>query len=152
MCVDVALVEDVVGGTKVRDAAAELGVDVADDAYFEIEPDGTIEEALLAVLGRAHRGEDEEDDPTTESPDVQASLRTILERRAAMYGEDGGRGSDDDGRRGSDDDGGSVRDAVPAGGGAVGVDAARALRDAELGLLRLAIERNCGVGNKRRRV
>ena len=152
VCVDVALVEDVVGGTKVRDAAAELGVDVADDAYFEIEPDGTIEEALLAVLGRAHRGEDEEDDPTTESPDVQASLRTILERRAAMYGEDGGRGSDDDGRRGSDDDGGSVRDAVPAGGGAVGVDAARALRDAELGLLRLAIERNCGVGNKRRRV
>ena len=144
VCVDVALVEDVVGGTKVRDAAAELGVDVADDAYFEIEPDGTIEEALLAVLGRAHRGEDEEDDPTTESPDVQASLRTILERRAAMYGEDGGRGSDDDG--------GSVRDAVPAGGGAVGVDAARALRDAELGLLRLAIERNCGVGNKRRRV
>ena len=85
VCVDVALVEDVVGGTKVRDAAAELGVDVADDAYFEIEPDGTIEEALLAVLGRAHRGEDEEDDPTTESPDVQASLRTILERRAAMY-------------------------------------------------------------------
>ena len=42
--------------------------------------------------------------------------------------------------------------AVPAGGGAVGVDAARVLRDAELGLLRLAIERNCGVGNKRRRV
>ena len=151
VCVDVALVEDAVGGTKVRDAAAELGVDVSDDAYFEIEPAGTIEEALLAVLGRAHRGEDEEDDPTTESPDVQASLRTILERRAAMYvgkgkGEESGaipRGSDD---------GGSVRGAVPAGGGAVGLDAARALRDAELGLLRLAIERNCGVGNKRRRV
>jgi len=53
--------------------------------------------------------------------------------------------------RGSDD-GGSVRGAVPAGSGAVGLDAARALRDAELGLLRLAIERNCGVGNKRRRV
>ena len=153
MCVDVALVEDVVGGTKVRDAAAELGVDVADDEYFEIEPDGTIEEALLAVLGRAHRGEDEEDDPTTESPDVQASLRTILERRAAMYvGKGKGKGEESGAIPRGSDDGGSVRGAVPAGGGAVGLDAARALRDAELGLLRLAIERNCGVGNKRRRV
>ena len=153
VCVDVALVEDVVGGTKVRDAAAELGVDVADDEYFEIEPDGTIEEALLAVLGRAHRGEDEEDDPTTESPDVQASLRTILERRAAMYvGKGKGKGEESGAIPRGSDDGGSVRGAVPAGGGAVGLDAARALRDAELGLLRLAIERNCGVGNKRRRV
>ena len=153
VCVDVALVEDVVGGTKVRDAAAELGVDVSDDAYFEIEPDGTIEEALLAVLGRAHRGEDEEDDPTTESPDVQASLRTILERRAAMYvGKGKGKGEESGAIPRGSDDGGSVRGAVPAGGGAVGLDAARALRDAELGLLRLAIERNCGVGNKRRRV
>ena len=153
VCVDVALVEDVVGRTKVRDAAAELGVDVADDAYFEIEPDGTIEEALLAVLGRAHRGEDEEDDPTTESPDVQASLRTILERRAAMYvGKGKGKGEESGAIPRGSDDGGSVRGAVPAGGGAVGLDAARALRDAELGLLRLAIERNCGVRNKRRRV
>ena len=41
---------------------------------------------------------------------------------------------------------------VPAGGGLVGAAAARTLRDAERRLLRLAIERNCGGGKKRKKV
>ena len=140
VCIDAQLVETVVGGTKVRDAASELGVELETEPYFEIEPDGHIEEALLAVLGRAHRTTDATDDPTTESPEVQASLREILEMRMGMYV---------DGRtEGDGEEGGGV----PAGGGLVGAAAAKTLRDAERRLLRLAIERNCGGGKKRKKV
>ena len=111
------------------------------EPYFEIEPDGHIEEALLAVLGRAHRTGDATDDPTTESPEVQASLRTILEMRVGTY---------TDGRE--TEGGGEEGGGVPAGGGLVGAAAARTLRDAERRLLRLAIERNCGGGKKRKKV
>ena len=141
VCIDAQLVETIVGGTKVRDAAAELGVELETEPYFEIEPDGHIEEALLAVLGRAHRATDATDDPTTESPEVQTSLREILERRMGIY--DDGRETEGDGEEGG---------GVPAGGGLVGAAAARTLRDAERRLLRLAIERNCGGGKKRKKV
>ena len=141
VCIDAQLVETVVGGTKVRDAASELGVELETEPYFEIEPDGHIEEALLAVLGRAHRTGDATDDPTTESPEVQASLRTILEMRVGTY---------TDGRE--TEGGGEEGGGVPAGGGLVGGAAARTLRDAERRLLRLAIERNCGGGKKRKKV
>ena len=141
VCIDAQLVEKVVGGTKVRDAALELGVELEAEPYFEIEPDGTVEEALLAVLGRAHRATDATDDPTTESPEVQASLREILEMRMGTY---------DDGRE--TEGGGEEGGGVPAGGGLVGAAAARTLRDAERRLLRLAIERNCGGGKKRKKV
>ena len=141
VCIDAQLVETIVGGTKVRDAALELGVELETEPYFEIEPDGHVEEALLAVLGRAHRTGDAMDDPTTESPEVQASLREILERRMGTY-DDGGE------TEGGGEEGGDV----PAGGGLVGAAAARTLRDAERRLLRLAIERNCGGGKKRKKV
>jgi SET domain-containing protein 6 len=141
VCIDAQLVETIVGGTKVRDAALELGVELETEPYFEIEPDGHVEEALLAVLGRAHRTGDAMDDPTTESPEVQASLREILERRMGTY--ETGRTEEGGGEEGGD---------VPAGGGLVGAAAARTLRDAERRLLRLAIERNCGGGKKRKKV
>jgi hypothetical protein len=81
------------------------------------------------------------DDPTTESPEVQASLREILERRMGTY--ETGRTEEGGGEEGGD---------VPGGGGLVGAAAARTLRDAERRLLRLAIERNCGGGKKRKKV
>ena len=142
--VDVALVEDLVGGTKVRDAAAE-GVDVADDAYFEIEPDGTIE--ARGGVGQGAQGRGRGGRPDDGSPDVQASLRTILER-AAMYV---GRGKGKEGEESG---------AIPR---KTTVRSRRRPRAAERWWTRrgrsatpssgsLAIERNCGVGNKRRRV
>ena len=154
------LIRDVVGAEAFDDAVADLGVDADEDApfgYFEIAPDGSAEEELLCVLGHALRPSQDADALTTESDEVRAGMRAVLERRLAEYGEDDEAADDVVAVAAADD----ADDASPpAGGGVVGDAAARTLRRGEREVLRRAMEKYVdtdtndsvrGAGEKRKR-
>jgi SET domain-containing protein 6 len=125
---DIELVERVLGVKTTRDAAASVGLDLDEEKYFEIAPDGVVEDALLALLARAFRREGEQDDPTSESPEVREALRDVLRLRLEAYGEDATKKKS-----------GAPDTTAPAGGGLVGVRAAETLRAAEIAVLAAAL-------------
>ena len=154
------LIRGVLGADAFDAAVADLGVDADEDVpfgYFEIAPDGTVEEELLCVLGHALRRSEEADALTTESEEVRAAMRAALERRLEAYGdedEDDAPAAECGGCDGcatgcatrktpekADDE-----VSAPAGGGVVGAAAARTLRRDELDVLRRAME-TYGVGD-----
>ena len=154
------LIRGVLGADTFDAAVADLGVDADEDVpfgYFEIAPDGTVEEELLCVLGHALRRSEEADALTTESEEVRAAMRAALERRLEAYGdedEDDAPAAECGGCDGcatgcatrktpekADDE-----VSAPAGGGVVGAAAARTLRRDELDVLRRAME-TYGVGD-----
>ena len=53
---DVALVERVLGVKETRNAAASVGLDLDEEKYFEIAPDGVVEDALKAHAVPLHHG------------------------------------------------------------------------------------------------
>jgi SET domain-containing protein 6 len=125
---DIELVERVLGVKETRDAAKAVGLDLDEEKYFEIAPDGVVEDALLALLARAFRREGEQDDPTSESPEVREALRDVLRLRLEAYGEDE-----------TEKKSGAPDTTAPAGGGLVGVRAAETLRAAEIAVLAAAL-------------
>ena len=125
---DIELVEKVLGVKETRDAAKAVGLDLDEEKYFDIAPDGVVEDALLALLARAFRREGEQDDPTSESPEVREALRDVLRLRLEAYGEDE-----------TEKKSGAPDTTAPAGGGLVGVRAAETLRAAEIAVLAAAL-------------
>ena len=130
--IDASLVVDVVG-SGARMAAHRIGLDLVEEPYFEIAPDGEIEDALFALLGRFHRPKGSKEDAAPDSPQVLASLSGILEKRASTYPD-----ADVDapaGKKGKKVTKGEEDVDPPAGGGVVGRAAAIALRKGERALL-----------------
>ena len=129
--VNVELIEQVLGRDKIRKAALSMGVDLDEENYFEIDPDGEVEESLLALVARVHRESEDSDDPPQETKEVRDSLRDVLSARLHEI-------LDNE----NDEIRGACRDPqeVPAGGGVVGVDAAEVLRQTEIDLLNRALE------------
>jgi|TARA_B110000967_G_scaffold199359_1_gene233674 SET domain-containing protein 6 len=126
---DVALVEQALGKKKVRAAAKSFGMDLDEEVYFEIEPDGTVETSLLALIARVHRASADDDDPAQENEKVRDSIRAVLNARLGEYEEE----------KQDETICGAVLKPPPAGGGVVGVDAASVLRASEIDLLRRAL-------------
>ena len=146
---DVALVERALGADATRAAARSIGLDLDEEGYFEIGPDGVVEDALLALLARAHRREGQEDDPTSESREVCAALADVLRLRLEAYGGDEPEGGAE--ARGRNQ---AAHDPAPAGGGAVGAEAAETLRAEEMAILAAALhaaEGDARGGRKRKK-
>jgi len=108
-------------------------LDLVDEPYFEIAPDGEVEDALFALLERVHRLKGSKDGAPASSLAVQRSLKRILEKRAGKYLPAGTKAMTEKGQGGDVD--------PPAGGGVVGRDAATVLRAGEQALLQSVINK-----------
>ena len=134
--IDASLVIDVVG-PEVREAAESLLIDLDEEPYFEIAPDGQIEDALRDIVQRALKFQklDQKGNKTNRvdvSEDVRVALRSIIDRRLGMY------------TRAEPKEMGAADDTnPPAGGGVVGRAAAIVLRRGEQALLQRAVDLAC---------
>jgi hypothetical protein len=63
-------------------------MDLDEEVYFEIEPDGTVETSLLALIARVHRASADDDDPAQENEKVRDSIRAVLNARLGEYEEE----------------------------------------------------------------
>ena len=145
---DVRLLENTLGAGKIRRAAKSLGMDLEFEQYFEIDPEGRAEDALLELLREAHRHRPvgsgkqtgrkpagAEDDPDfkreAREKKVRASLEAALRARLELY-------DWDEEKFGVCVDPSATN--TPAGGGLIGLDAANVLRMSEIAVLKKALD------------
>ena len=126
--------------TAVRLAAAGIGLDLVEEPYFEIAPDGEIEEALLALLARVLRTEGVEEDLPRDAEEVTSCLAAIIKKRTGMYPDDANADANTNANVNVKKEDAADMD-PPAGGGVVGRAAALTLRTEERTLLTTAARR-----------